>query len=76
MVKCPVEGCGGRESTGTNLRTHFVHLHVWYKIVIMEEGNPPHPRCPARNMFVTWLTMKNIHPTTALCAQLDDSGNG
>ena len=41
--KCPVESCGGWVSTSTNLRIHFVKCHIQGKIVILEEGNHPHP---------------------------------
>ena len=42
-VGCPVEGCGGRKLTRTNLRIHFLNRHMQDMIVIMEEGNRPHP---------------------------------
>ena len=44
LVGCLVEGCRGRSLTCTNLWIHFVYRHVWYRIVIMEEVNCPHPR--------------------------------
>ena len=48
----PVEGCGGRASTCTNLQIYSVQRHVQDTIVIMEEGNHPHPLCPTCDMFV------------------------
>ena len=42
-VGCPVEGCGGRKLTRTNLRIHFLNRRMKDMIVIMEEGNHPHP---------------------------------
>ena len=46
LRRCPVEGCPGGEATRTAMRVHFMHWHVLDTIVIVEEGNPPHPRCP------------------------------
>ena len=43
--KCPMEGCPGRVATRTAMRVHFVHRHVLNPVVILEEGNLPHPRC-------------------------------
>ena len=51
-VEFPVEGCGGRASTCTNLQIYSVQRHVQDTIVIMEEGNHPHPLCPTCDMFV------------------------
>ena len=45
-LRCPVEGCGGSASSQTNLRVHFDHRHSHNSIVILEEGNQPHPWCP------------------------------
>ena len=45
-VGCPVKGCRGRVTGRTNLRIHFVYRHMQDMIVIMEEGNFPHPHCP------------------------------
>ena len=41
---CPVEGCLGKLTTRTAMRVHFVHRHVIETVVILEEGNSPHPR--------------------------------
>ena len=43
---CPVEGCPGRAATRTAIRVHFLHRHVRDTVVILEEGNLPHPQCP------------------------------
>ena len=43
---CPVEGCSGWASTRAEMRVHFWHRHVRDNVVILKEGNPPHPRCP------------------------------
>ena len=41
---CPVEGCGGRSSTWTAIRVYFYNRNVRDTVVILEEGNLPHPR--------------------------------
>ena len=38
-------------------------------LVILEEGNPPHPRCPDFDMFPPWVALNRRHHTTSLCAQ-------
>ena len=42
----PVEGCPGQAVTRTLMRENFLHRHVRDTVVILEEGNLPHPRCP------------------------------
>ena len=42
---CPVEGCLDRAATRTAMGVHFLHWHVLNTVVIMWEGNSPHPRC-------------------------------
>ena len=63
----PVEGCKGQAMMCTNLRIHFLHLHVQDTILILEEGNRPHPCYPDCNMFMPWATLNLRHLTTALC---------
>ena len=45
LRSCPVEGCPGRAAMRTAMQVHFMHRHVLNTVVIMEEGNLPHPRC-------------------------------
>ena len=46
-VACPVEGYRGEGGAIiTNLQIHFLLIHVWDIIVILEEVNHPHPFCP------------------------------
>ena len=40
----PVKGCSGRASTWMMMRVQFWHRHVRDTVVILEEGNFPHPR--------------------------------
>ena len=42
---CPVKGCLGRVGTQTVMRMHFCSRHVRDIVIILEEGNLPHPRC-------------------------------
>ena len=44
-TECPVEGCTGRAGTRTAMRVHFWRRHVRDTVIILEEGNLPHPRC-------------------------------
>ena len=41
----PVEGCPGRVATRMVIQVHFLHQHFLDTVVILEEGNFPHPRC-------------------------------
>ena len=49
---CPVEVCSGRARTRTEMRMHFCSRHVWYIVIILEEGNLPHPRVSQCDMLV------------------------
>ena len=48
---------------------YFMHLHVLDAVVILEEGNIPHPRCPQCDMLVPWRTLNRRHPATAQCTR-------
>ena len=61
---CPVEGCPGRAGTRTAILVHFWRQHVRYIVIILEEGNLPHPRCPQCDMFVPWRDLNGRHKTT------------
>ena len=65
--RCPVEGCPGALSTRTAMRVHFVHRHVQYTVVIMEEGNLPHPRFPLGDLQVPRKALNGHHLGTAQC---------
>ena len=49
---CLVEGCLVRAATRTAMRVHFLHQYVWDTVVILEEGNRPHPWCLQCDMLV------------------------
>ena len=62
--KWPVEGCPGRVATRTAMQVHFVHRNVLNTMVILEEGNFPHPRCARCNMQVPQRALNGRHPGT------------
>ena len=46
---------------------HFFHQHVQDNVVILEEGNLPHPWCPRFDMLVTWHDLNRRHLSIAQC---------
>ena len=62
-----MEGCPGRAGTRTAMRVHFWRRHVRDVVIILEEGNLPHPRCPQCNMLVPWRSLNVRHKSTAMC---------
>ena len=65
--RCPVEGCLGALATRTVTRVHFVHRHVQDTLVMLEEGNLPHPRCPRCDLQVPRKALNGRHLGTAQC---------
>ena len=65
--RCPVEGCPGTLATRTAMRVHFVHWHVQDTVVMLEEGNSPHPRCTRCDMQVPRKALNWCHLGTAQC---------
>ena len=65
--ECPVEGCPGRVGTRTEMRVNFWRRHVQDVVIILEEGNLPHPRCPRCDMLVPWRSLNGRHKSTAMC---------
>ena len=51
------------------MRVHFLHWHVLDTVVILEEGNLPHPRCPRCDILVPRRALNGRHPSTAQCAR-------
>ena len=49
------------------MRVHFWHRNVRDTVVILEEGNLPHPRCPMCDMLVLWRSLNGIHRRTVQC---------
>ena len=46
---------------------HFVHPHVLDTVVMLEEGNFPHPRCARCDMQVPQGALNGRHPGTVQC---------
>ena len=42
------------------MQVHLWHRNVWDNVVILEVGNPPHPRCPLCDMLVPWRLLNRI----------------
>ena len=49
------------------MRVHFWRRHVRDTIIILEEGNLPHPRCENFYMFVLWWALNGRHKSTMMC---------
>ena len=49
------------------MRVHSLHYRVRDTMIILEEGNPPHPRCPRCNILVPWKSLNGQHITTDQC---------
>ena len=49
------------------MRVHFVHPHVLDTVVILEEGNFPHPQCARCNMQVPRRALNRWQPGTTQC---------
>ena len=61
---CPVEGCSGRATTRTAMIVQLWHRYVRDTMVILEEGNLPHPRSPLCDMLVPWKALNGTHRRT------------
>ena len=51
------------------MRVHFWNQHVRDTVLIMEEGNLPHPCYPLCDMMVLWKALNGTHRRTAQCTQ-------
>ena len=67
LRRCPVEGCPWVLETQTAMRVHFMHRHVQDTVVMLEEGNFPHPRCARCYMQVPRKALNGRHLGTAQC---------
>ena len=45
---------------------HYCNRHVRDIVIILEEGNLPHPRCSRCNMLVPWKALNSRHHATAM----------
>ena len=48
---------------------HFVHQHVQDTVVMLEEGNSPHPCCARCDMQIPRKALNGRHLGTAQCAK-------
>ena len=64
---CPVEGFPGRAGTRAEMKMHLCNWHVREILIILEEGNLPHPRCSRCDMLVPWRALNGKHHDTAMC---------
>ena len=62
-----MEGRPGKMATRMAMRVHFVHRHVLDTVVMLEEGNFPHPRCARCDIQVPRRALNGRHPGTAQC---------
>ena len=51
------------------MRVHFFHRNVQDTVIILEEGNFSHPRCPRCKMLVPWRALNGRHLATTQCAK-------
>ena len=65
--KCLVAGFPGIVATRMAIWLHIVHRHVLNTVVILEEGNSPHPRCAWCDMLVPQRAFNGRHLGTAQC---------
>ena len=49
------------------MRVQFLHRHAFDMVVILDEENSPHPRCPRCNMQVPRRAKNRRHPGNAQC---------
>ena len=64
-----VKGCSVQALMGTNMRVNLWHRHGRDTVVILEEGNLPHPLCPLCDILVPWKSLNEMHRRTAQCTQ-------
>ena len=50
-------------------RVQFMHMHVRYTVLILEEGNLHQPRCPQCEIMVIWKALNGRRFTTAHCSK-------
>ena len=62
-----MEGFRGKVSSRKNLRVNLSFHHPRYIIVILEEGNKPHPRCPKCYMSFPQEALNQTHLTSVMC---------
>ena len=53
----------------TGLFVHFLHRHRWDTMIILEEGNLPHPQFPRCEFLVPWEALNGSHTNTTQCTK-------
>ena len=48
---------------------NFLHMNVWDTVVILEQVNLTHPKCPRCDMLVPWKALNSGHITTTQCTK-------
>ena len=69
LRNCPVEGFPGQVLTRMAMRVNFFYCDVKDTIIILEEGNLPHPQCSRWDMLVPWRAMNRRHIATSQCTK-------
>ena len=49
------------------MQMHFFNRHVQDIVIILEDGNLPHPSCPRCGMLVPWRELNGRHHVPTLC---------
>ena len=68
-VAFPIVDFPVRASNRTSLGDHCFHRNMREKIVVLEEGNLPLPKCSCCDMFVTWEDLNGRHQAMSMCAK-------
>ena len=68
-AELPVGGMHGPSGNEDGNSGSFLNRHVLDTMVILEEGNLPHPRCTQCNILVPRRTLNSRYPSTAKCAR-------
>ena len=56
----------GRDLIQSVLRFHFVYRHVWYTIVVLEDGNHPLPQFLRFNVFSPCKALNGRHSSNVM----------
>ena len=54
------------------MQVQFVQRHVQDTVVMLEEGNSPHPWCTRCEMQVPWKALNGRHLGTEQCAKREE----
>ena len=67
-----MEGCPGRAGSWTAMQMHFCSRHIQDIMIILEEGNLPHPRCSRCEMLVPWRALIRRHHDNIMCRKVSE----